>query len=108
MKSRRVTFFVEEPQLRDVLATIESEVLPRYSVFPHFLGFVALRSETGPRLEVVIITLWDEGLDESEELSAAFRDEIQRVTGMMPARQAFEILRVMVGDTAGEICLDSP
>jgi hypothetical protein len=108
VKSRRVTFFVERQQIRDVVTTIESEILPAYSARPHFLGFLALQSELGSRPEVVVISLWNDDLKDSEELSETFRDEIQRVTGMMPARQAFDILRVMVRDTNGDICLDSP
>jgi hypothetical protein len=77
-------------------------------VLPRFLGFLALQSELGTRSEIVIITLWDDGLEATEELSEAFRNEIQRATGMMPARQAFDILRVMVRDAEGAVCLDSP
>lgn len=108
VKSRRVTFFVEaEHQIWDVMAAIEAEVLPRYSALPHFLGFVALQSELGPRPEIVLISMWDEGLEDSEVLYDVFRDEIQRVTGMLPARQSFDIVRVMVRDTNGDVCLDS-
>ena len=39
------------------MATIEADVLPRYSVLPRFLGFLALQSELGTRSEIVIITL---------------------------------------------------
>lgn len=109
MKSRRVTFFVEdEEQVVDVLTAMEEHVLPRYSARPHFLGFVALRSEQGPRPEIVLISMWDEALEDSEAMYEVFRDEIQRVTGMLPARQSFDILRVIVRDTNGDICIDSP
>lgn len=108
MKSRRVSFFIEREQIGTVVTAIETEVLPFYSSRPHFLGFLALEAELGPRPEVVVITLWDDGLTDSEALSDAFREQVQRVTGMMPARQAFDILRVMVRDTNGDICLDSP
>ena len=108
MKSRRVTFFTEREEIRAVMSAIEGNVLPRYLAMPHFLGFVALQSEQGPRLEIVIISMWDDGLEDSEALYDVFREEIQRVTGMLPARQTFDILRVIVRDTNGDICLDSP
>jgi len=90
------------------MTAIDANVLPRYSLLPHFFGFVALESELGPRPEIVIISLWDDELSESEATYELFRDEIQRLTGMTPARQAFDILRVMVRDTNGDICIDSP
>ena len=108
MKSRRLTFFVDPAQVGEVISAIESDVLPRYSVLAHFLGFIALKSELGPRSEIVVITLWDGALEETEPLFEVFRDQVQRATGMMPAREAFDILRVMVRDANGEICLDSP
>jgi hypothetical protein len=108
VKSRRVTFFVERRQIPEVMRTIETVVLPLYSARPHFPGFIALQSELGTRPEIVVISLWDNGLEDTEALSEAFRDEIQRATGMLPSRQAFDILRVMVRDINGHICLDSP
>ena len=73
VKSRRVTFFVEdEEQVVDVLTAMEEHVLPRYSARPHFLGFVALRSEQGPRPEIVLISMWDEALEDSEAMYERF------------------------------------
>ena len=107
MKSRQVSFFVEEDLLPSVMRTVEDEVLPRFPRMSHFLGFVALRSEQGPRPEIVALSFWDDGLEDSEAVSEAFRSELQRVTGTASARKAFDILRVMVRDTKGEPCVDS-
>jgi hypothetical protein len=108
MKSRQVSFFVETDLLPVVMLTIQDEVLPRFCQMPHFLGFVALRSETGTRPEVAALSFWDDGLEDSEAISEEFRGEIQRVTGTTSSRKAFDILRVIVRDTNGEPCLDSP
>lgn len=108
MKSRCVSFFVDELLIPEVVRRIQDDVLPRFSQLPHFLGFVALQSELGPRPEVVAMSFWDEGLDDSEAISEDFRNEIEAVTGTTPARRAFDILRVMVRDTNGQVCLDSP
>lgn len=108
MKSRQVSFFVEPHLLPGVMSAVDEEVLPRFSQIPHFLGFVALQSELGPRPEIVAMSFWDDGLADSEAASEEFRDEIQRVTGTTSARKAFNILRVMVRDTNGNPCLDSP
>jgi hypothetical protein len=108
MKSRQVSFFVEEDLVPSVMRTIEGEVLPRFSQMQHFLGFVALRSEQGPRPEIVALSFWDDGLKDSEAVSESFRAELQRVTGTASARKAFDILRVMIRDTNGDPCMDSP
>jgi len=54
------------------------------------------------------MSFWDDGLEDSEAISDSFRSEIQNVTGTAPARRAFDVLRVMVRDTNGDVCLDSP
>ena len=92
----------------EVVRSVQEEVLPRFSQLPHFLGFVALESEVGPRPEIVAMSFWDDGLEDSEAFSEDFRNEIERVTGLTPARRAFDILRVMVRDTDGNVCLDVP
>jgi hypothetical protein len=80
--------------------------VPRFSLLPHFLGFVALRSESGPRREIVAMSFWDDGLEGSESVSQEFRDEIRRVGATNPSRKAYDIVRVMVRDTQGEPYLD--
>ncbi len=102
MKCRIINSFVEEESVPAILATID-EILPRFWTYPHYLGAFALRSEIGPRPEIVTITLWDDGLEGSEELANEYRDEILRRTGMKPGRQAFDILRAEVRDLDGTI-----
>jgi hypothetical protein len=108
MKSRSVSFFVDGDLVPEVVRRVQEDVLPRFSQLPHFLGFVALRSELGPRPEILVMSFWDDGLEESEAISENFRDEIAAVTGSSPARQAFDILRVVVRDVNGDVCVDSP
>lgn len=103
-----MSFFVDEPLIPEVVRRIQEDVLPRFSELPHFLGFVALQSEIGPPPEIVAMSFWDDGLAESEAISEDFRSQVQAVTRTAPARQAFDVLRVMVRDTNGDICLDSP
>ncbi len=108
MKCRTVSFFVESARIQDVMTNIDAEVLPRFLVLPHFLGLVALQSPLGTRAEVVVMSLWDDELEESETVSESFRGRIQQATGMTPERRAFDVLRVMVLNANGETCLDSP
>jgi hypothetical protein len=107
-KSRVITFFAEEEAIPTIVTTIDQEVLPRFTALPHFLGFVGLRSETGSRPEVVGISMWDSGLEDSEDISDQFRDEVHRVTGTTPSRRGYDILRVVVYDSDGELCVDIP
>jgi hypothetical protein len=106
VKSRQVSFFAEPDLLPGIMSAIANDVLPRFSQLPHFLGFVALQSESGPRREIVVMSFWDDELEGSESVSQDFRDEIQRIAGTYPARRAYEILRVMVRDAHGDPCLD--
>jgi len=108
MKSRSVSFFVPDELVPEVVRRVQDEVLPRFSQMPHFLGFVTLQSELGPRPEIVAMSFWDDGLEGSEASSEDFRNEIEAITGTTPARRAFDILKVMVRDTNGKPCLDSP
>lgn len=105
-KSRVVAFYAEADLIPGIVSTIDEQVLPRFSALPHFLGFVALQSESGPRSEVVGISMWASGLDDSEAVSEEFRDEVHRVTGTTPSRKSYDILRVMVYDADGELCVD--
>ncbi len=107
-KSRVITFFTEEENIPGIVTTIDQEVLPRFSALPHFLSFVGLRSETGNRPEVVGISMWDAGLEESEAISEEFRDEVHRVTGTTPSRKSYDIVRVMVYESNGELCVAIP
>jgi hypothetical protein len=105
-KSRIVNFYVEPESVSTIVRAIDEEVLPRFAALPHFLGRVLLQSEAGPRPEVVRISMWAAGLENSEAISEEFRDEVLRLTGTNPARRAYDNLRIMVRDTDGEICVD--
>jgi len=106
VKSRQVSFFVEPDLVSGVMNAVVNDVLPRFSQLPHFLGFVALQSESGPRKEIVAMSFWDDELEGSESVSREFRAEIRRVVGTNPTRKTYDILRVMVRDTHGQPCLD--
>jgi len=108
VKSRVVSFFTDAALIPDIVRSLDDEVLPRFQALPHFVGFVALRSETGPRPEVVGISLWETGLEGSEAVSEEFRSEVHRVTGTKPSRRGYDTLRVMVYDGDGRVCVDLP
>jgi len=52
--------------------------------------------------------MWDAGLEDSEAISEEFRNEVHRVTGTTPSRKSYDIVRVMVYDSDGELCVDIP
>jgi hypothetical protein len=108
MKSRCISFFVEPDMVPAVLSAVDSEVLSRLSQLPDFLGFVALKSELGPRPEILAISFWEEGLENSEAISQELRDGVERFIGTAPTRKAFDILRAMVRDKSGDVVFDSP
>src|ERR1700689_3082403 len=103
MKGRTVTFFIEPDALPEVLRPIDEDVLPRYRAFPHFVGVIVLQSERGSRVEVAGISLWDGDLDDSEEIAADFRREVQRVAGTGAARTSYEVVRLEVRDGPGDL-----
>jgi hypothetical protein len=107
VKARSVIFFVLPDQMADVERRIHDEVLPRFAQCPEFLGFVALQSD-GSRPEVTAMSFWNDGLEGSEAISEEFRDEIEGVTGSALARREFTIVKLMIRDSNGEICLDLP
>lgn len=107
MKARSVIFFVLPDQMPDVERRIHEEVLPRFAQFPEFLGFVALQSD-GSRPEVTAMSFWSDELEGSEAISEEFRDDIERVTGAALARREFTIVKLMIRDSNGDICLDLP
>jgi len=108
MKCRRVSFFIHPEQVNDVTTAIDTEVLPRFLALPHFLGLTALQSEVGSRTEMIVLSLWDDQLEDSESISEAFRDRIQRATGMTPERQAFDIVRMTMKGADGDVCIELP
>jgi hypothetical protein len=106
VKSRQVSFFVEPDLLPGIMSAIANDVLPRFGQLPHFLGFVALQSESGYRREIVAMSFSDDELEGSESVSKDFRDEIRRIAGTNPTRRGYEILRVVVRDAHGRPCLN--
>lgn len=103
MKGRTVNFFIEPEALPEVLRTIDEEVLPRYREFPHFVGVVVLQSERGSRVEVAGISFWDGDLEDSEEIAAEFRRDVQRVAGTGAARTVYEVIRLELRDGPRDI-----
>jgi hypothetical protein len=88
---RSVGFFAEPDQMDEVERRINDDVLPRFSELPEFLGFLALLSDS-TRPEIVAMSFWHGGLENSEAISEMFRDEIERVTGTAPARKEFKVI----------------
>ena len=84
---------------------ISSSVLPRFESLPHFLGLTAIKLDLGARCEIIVTSYWDDGLEESEQASKRFIEEIVRETGRNPSRKVYDILNAQVRDTAGEFRL---
>ncbi len=105
--ARLVSFFADPDHIPDVRRRIDEQVLPRFLAVPHFLGFMALQSE-GDRSEIVAMSFWDDDLEASEAISEEFRDEIERVTGVTPARKEFNIVKMMVRGPNGKVFLNLP
>ncbi len=105
--TRLVSFFAEPDQVPDLKCRIGEEVLPAFMALPQFLGFVALQSG-GSRPEIVAMSFWDDGLEDSEAISEAFRDEVERVTGATPARKEFHTVKLMVRGPNGKVFLNVP
>jgi hypothetical protein len=106
VKSRYVSFFMESEQTADIQESIDETLLPALTDLPNFVGLVVLQTGSGRRREVVALSLWEDELSESdatsENLLARFR-----LAGFRPSVHEFDILRVVMRDTDGNICLDS-
>ena len=102
MKSRQVSFYVDRSGLSEMMDAVEERVIPSFAAVPHFLGITVIKADAGTRCEVVVTTYWDGGLEESEEQSKHFVEEIVRETGRNPSRKAFDTLYAQVRDSAGQ------
>lgn len=106
MKSRQVSFYVEADDLGSVMDTVCSQVIPQFQELPNFLGLTIIKADRDGRSEVVSTSYWDDGLEDSEQVSTHFIDEIVRVTGTNPARRVFDILYASVRDANGDLCIE--
>jgi hypothetical protein len=106
MKSRQVSFYVENERLPLLMETIQDEVLPQFQQLPHYLGITVIKADLGDRSEVIATSFWDDGLADSQLVSNHFVEEIVRVTGRNPSRKAFDILYAQVRDAQGALCDD--
>jgi hypothetical protein len=106
MMSRQVTAFVAPESLDAVIATLIDEVLPIYREAPHFLGFTVVKSDKGPRTEVVAMSYWDDGLEGTAQLSDKFVAQIRAIDGVSAARRSFEIVHASMRDTTGDFCAE--
>lgn len=106
VKSRQVSFYVEAGDLASVMDTVCTEVIPQFQELPNFLGLTIIKADLTGRSEVVSTSYWDDGLEDSEQVSAHFIDEIVRVTGRNPTRKVFDILYASVRDANGDLCIE--
>jgi len=102
MKCRELTFYIDPNLLDASMTRVVDEVLPRFLGLSHFRGYVALESDHGSRRKVIVLSFWNDHLEESEAASLAFVDAVFEVTGTNPTRQTFELLSGMLIDFNGE------
>ncbi len=99
MKCREVSFYIE-PQLLEVLLDgVLVKVLPQFLQLPHFRGYVALETDHGSRRKVIVLSFWDNDLEESDAASLAFVEAVYEVTNTNPARETFNFLGAMLIET---------
>jgi len=106
VKSRYVSFFVEPEQDARVVHSVDEDLVPRLSALENFRGLLVIKTGRGRRSEVVAISLWSDDLQDSEAASQKLLDDV-RAAGFRPALQEFDIVRVMMRDADGNVCLDS-
>jgi hypothetical protein len=106
MKSRQVSFFVDVDKLPAIMEIVRTEVLPSFYEMSHFLGLTVLKADRGDRSEIIAMSYWDDGLEDSDQVSQRFIDEINRVTGQNPSRRSFDILHAVVRGPTGDFALD--
>jgi hypothetical protein len=98
VKSRQVSFYVEADRLPSVMNTVCTEVTPQFQELPNVLGLTIVKADVDGRSEVVSTSYWDDGLEDSEQVSSQFIDKIVRVTRSNPVRKVFDILYASVRD----------
>jgi len=101
MMSRQLTAFVDPGALDAVITTLIDEVLPAFRRTPHFLGFTVVTSDKGLRTEVVAMSYWDDGLEDTAELANRFVARIRAIDGVSAARRSFEVVYATMRDTTG-------
>jgi hypothetical protein len=101
VKSRQFYFYVDLVDLSKVMAAVQERVIPRYESLSHFLGLTVIKANVNRRVEVVVTSFWDDGLEGSEDEATRFVNEIAEVTGSNPSRKTYDILYARVRDASG-------
>jgi len=96
MKCREVSFFVDDAHREVALEALTRDVLPKFLQLPNFRGYVALLAVHQVRHEIIVLSLWDDDLEASEDASKAFVGAVLGAAGTNPIRRNFDILGAMV------------
>ncbi len=96
MKCRQVSFFVDAEHREVALEALAKDVLPKFLRQPNFRGYLALEAVHESRGEIVVMSFWDDDLEDSEEASRSFIGTVFAAAGTNPSRRNFGILGAMV------------
>jgi len=92
MKARTLTFSIDPARVPQVLEALDEQILPEYRKMPNFVGLVILQADHARR-ELVGISVWDGGLEDSAELLASFRQRLTALAGTAPTTATYDVLR---------------
>jgi heme-degrading monooxygenase HmoA len=97
-----VSFFAHTKELTEIQRRVREDALPRFAQVPGFRGLAVVHSD-GDRSEILVMSLWEEELEDSENISEAIREEIERISGTAPARKVYDVDMVTLpGKNFGE------
>ena len=106
LKCRQVRFYLDPDKVTKIMARLTAEILPMFEKLPHFRGYLALESDHGTLREIVISSFWDDGLDDSQEVSDAFVLAVHEMAETNPSRETYDILGALVTDEVGHLRIE--
>jgi hypothetical protein len=91
--ARVMTFYSDNEDMTDLMASLRSQLRAAYEPIPGFRGALVL-GETGGRSHVIALTLWDdeETLQATRVTADEFADQIAVATGTSVARHVYNVL----------------
>lgn len=91
MQARSLHFYIEPDHFAEVVRVLDERIVPEYRQLPGFVSLVVLQADH-VRKEVVVLSIWDEDPDASEDVIARFRRTITDVSGASIATETFDVL----------------
>jgi len=93
MWARVMTFYSDDEDMTDLMASMRSQLQEAYEPIPGFRGALVMQQQ-GARTHVIALTLWDdeETLQATKATADGFADRIADAIGTSVARNVYDVL----------------